>query len=137
MEKCFAIELMSGINNWTKSHQDFKMGEFKICNYEIACKIGDMLLDIPKEIKFRKRKILTRTLGELMLANGYDHIRMMKKMKSYHDILVKCVNMESTLQNLESVYNFQCGFKSKVHFMIDYEPKTKRKIVRIIPYNEK
>lgn len=132
LEKCFAIELLSKVNNWTKAHQLFKIGKFEIYKYDQACQIGEMLLDIPKIIKFRKRKILTRTLSEVMLCENYDHKRMIDKMTKYPHLLVKCVDLETTLQNLEKVYNFNTG--QKFHFMTDFEPETKRKIVKIIPY---
>lgn len=85
----------------------FRSGEFVIPDEVSARERLDKLAEVGTIVPFITDEKFTRAFIQVIITEGYDHKRMLRKLKLHQHIVERKGTIEDYLRMLEDVYNFQ------------------------------
>jgi hypothetical protein len=110
--ECIAI--LSGVNSYNV--QDFYKGDFKVKNYEQACKTADAIYMVQPYYKRFKRRSFIFALLRLFKNPNFEFNELLKKLSIQPNALVDCSNIEQYVSLIEEIYNYRRSNKVNLRF---------------------
>ncbi len=110
---CFAL-LTSG--NTTNIQKSFKNGTIKINNFSKSCQDIEKILSVSKYYEGVKRRVFIRAMVSLLKNENFSFDVFINKLKRQPTSLVDCVNVETTIELIEKIYNNRNRNKVNLRF---------------------
>ncbi len=96
----------------------FYDGTFTIKNEEKGHIRAQAIADIGNLTKYlHKDKAFNLAMIDILANPEYDHKRMIEQMTKYPSLMLRQVNSENYIRNLEEVYNYRKEAKNKIRFI--------------------
>jgi len=98
-------------------NQAFKTGDFHVHDVAVASKFLDALLDFQPYFKqYNQRSFFQAFRQVYYRVEGYDHKRMMERMKKYPSGIANYSTVPDLMRELEIVYNYNISEEKRVRF---------------------
>jgi hypothetical protein len=94
--------------------KDFENGDFELNSVSQAYTTGRRICDFKEFYKEYYNVTFINALISVMRKKGYDHKRMLQKLKSCPTRLGKCANVEQYKMLLQKIYNYHVSANEKV-----------------------
>ncbi len=98
------------------SGEKLRTGKFKITDYEYARTLANNVYDYKKYFKHWNNRNFVLAIMYLVFGGVYNHSDMMNKMEKYDGLLKFQATVNDFILNIEEIYNYHMGAKSRVRF---------------------
>lgn len=97
-------------------YREFKIGKFKIRDYNQSCIMADKITKIGKFYPGFKRRSFILAMTKLLKNKNFDYDQFIQKLKNQQTALVDCINAEKYIELIEEIYNFKSRIKVNLRF---------------------
>jgi len=114
------VSLLSGLAVYSAKLIDrFKDGEFEVINADFALFVEMVVLTAKRYVDFASNTQFVSALAKILLIDGIDHERLIKKIKKHSFLLKRQYTKKDYLDVIESVYNRQTADKVPISFLAE------------------
>lgn len=113
MNSCLTLLVTGNSNNVLSS---FKNGEINIGNYALSCDRIEKILSVSRYYEGVRRRTFIGAMVSLLKNKNFSFDVFMNKLKRQPTSLVDCVNVETTIELIEKIYNNKNRNKVNLRF---------------------
>lgn len=110
LQKKYAItaSFIANLHQLANVTKEIKQGTFEFKNYHQTVEILKQARGIGVEYNFKhwNQRPFLRALGYVLKVQGFNKLRMMQKLTTHKELLVKCYTAEDYTRVLETIYNY-------------------------------